>query len=192
MSDGSLSGEVFLADALENGAGYATHLGQDIVPLLDRAESLAKELEQHQNAGSTCDSSCYDCLRDYSNSTYHPLLDWRLGVDLLRLLRGRDLDLEPARALGARLADQFQQDFDWQRRDVAAVPVLFEHGTALLVSHPLENPDAGASTLTDALEGLVREGYSRQDAPGATKRLAVVSTFELVRRPGLVYARWAS
>ena len=32
-----------------------------------------------------CDSSCYDCLRDYNNTDLHALLDWRLGIDLALL-----------------------------------------------------------------------------------------------------------
>ena len=32
-----------------------------------------------------CISSCYDCIRDYSNQQYHNLLDWRLGLDIARL-----------------------------------------------------------------------------------------------------------
>ncbi len=32
-----------------------------------------------------CISSCYDCIRDYSNKQYHIILDWRLGLDLSRM-----------------------------------------------------------------------------------------------------------
>jgi len=32
-----------------------------------------------------CDTSCPDCLRSYSNLSYHSLLDWRLGVDMAAL-----------------------------------------------------------------------------------------------------------
>ncbi len=32
-----------------------------------------------------CTSSCYDCIRDFSNQSLHAVLDWRLGLDLGRL-----------------------------------------------------------------------------------------------------------
>ena len=38
-----------------------------------------------------CDSSCYDCLRDYYNMNYHPILDWRLAYDMLGLLDGSEI-----------------------------------------------------------------------------------------------------
>ena len=34
---------------------------------------------------SGCTSSCYDCIRDYSNQDVHGILDWRLGLDIARL-----------------------------------------------------------------------------------------------------------
>ncbi|SVD15366.1 uncharacterized protein METZ01_LOCUS368220, partial [marine metagenome] len=85
----------FLSDQLENGAGYATHLGSEphlteLLKTLDRyvANSLAGL------GHSDCDSSCYDCIRDYYNSAFHPLLDWRLGRDLLDITLGRPLSTE--------------------------------------------------------------------------------------------------
>jgi DEAD/DEAH box helicase domain-containing protein len=49
------------------------------------ADTFVGELisERHKCA---CDSAGYDCLRQYCNMTYHNLLDWRLGLALLRSL----------------------------------------------------------------------------------------------------------
>lgn len=80
--------EIFLTDTLENGAGYCAHLGDPsnfneliFQPLLEGGEAH-KRLIEH---GKDCDSSCYDCLRDYGNAGEHALLDWRLGLDLLHI-----------------------------------------------------------------------------------------------------------
>ena len=48
--------------------------------------NAAKWLEaEHADA---CDTSCNKCLRDYGNMSYHPLLDWRLAIDMARLACG--------------------------------------------------------------------------------------------------------
>ncbi len=80
--------EIYLVDTLENGAGYCAHLGQPEVfrelvlePLLAGGKANERLLAHAER----CDSSCYDCLRDYGNAAEHTLLDWRLGLDLLRM-----------------------------------------------------------------------------------------------------------
>ena len=37
-----------------------------------------------------CDDSCYKCLNVYMNMPFHPILDWRLGVSLLRMMADND------------------------------------------------------------------------------------------------------
>ena len=80
--------EIYLTDTLENGAGYCAHLGNPanfeellLRPLLPGGTAY-RRLVDH---GGDCDSSCYDCLRDYGNAGEHALLDWRLGLDLLQV-----------------------------------------------------------------------------------------------------------
>jgi DEAD/DEAH box helicase domain-containing protein len=83
-----LGGEVVLADALENGAGYCTRIGAELLryavePL--RSGRLFEELFEPSSAHAyACETSC-GCLRDYRSSQLHALLDWRLGLDLLDL-----------------------------------------------------------------------------------------------------------
>jgi hypothetical protein len=81
-------GEIVLFDSLENGAGYCRYLQEKFAEALLRPllpggrlyEQLMQDTHTH-----ACDGSCYDCLRDYHNTDLHPLLDWRLGLDLARL-----------------------------------------------------------------------------------------------------------
>lgn len=86
------SGEAFLCDQLENGAGYCRYLGQpdNFAQLLTHADpdvpdSIAQKWIAHQDV---CDVSCHLCLRDYSNMSYHSLLDWRLALDMARIAAG--------------------------------------------------------------------------------------------------------
>src|SRR5439155_24482802 len=86
--------EIFLADALENGAGYSSHLGRPDVfsELVASVRGYLAELSAMGHP-ARCDSSCYDCLREFYNMSYHALLDWRLAADMLQLLSAEDVDL---------------------------------------------------------------------------------------------------
>ncbi len=83
---------VFIADNLDNGAGYSSNYASAnaFEELLSYANSRIRgDLigEKHRKG---CFGSCYDCLRHYSNRFIHAQLDWRLGVDLLDLLQGKE------------------------------------------------------------------------------------------------------
>jgi DEAD/DEAH box helicase domain-containing protein len=86
---------VFLADALENGAGYAPELGRPEIlqaVLEDILSDLASRFEGAAHAG--CAESCPDCLRSYDNRRLHGALDWRLALDVAGLAAGRPLAAE--------------------------------------------------------------------------------------------------
>lgn len=87
----------FLADTLENGAGFSTHLGSPgfLPEFLDAVAKYLTEMEAPSHADA-CSSSCYRCLRDYGNMAYHALLDWRLARDLFQLLQGQPLSINAA------------------------------------------------------------------------------------------------
>ncbi len=73
--------ELFLADSLENGAGYCTHLGKPSSSRgACRSPNVPRRARSSPPHSEQCDSSCYDCLRDYYNMAFHPLLDWRLAA----------------------------------------------------------------------------------------------------------------
>lgn len=83
---------VFIADNLDNGAGYSSNYSdqQSFENLLDYAKRrIAKDFISDKHS-KKCFSSCYDCLRQYGNRFSHKFLDWRLGLDLLALLEGKE------------------------------------------------------------------------------------------------------
>jgi len=83
----SFSFDVFLMDTLENGAGYCKHFSSPKM----LTELLNKSMEYLKGHEEECDASCYACLRDFGNSPYHTLLDWRLAFDLLSISQnGKD------------------------------------------------------------------------------------------------------
>lgn len=87
--------EVFLVEKLENGAGYCNYLSGKkyhevpelaiVNPLIEGGATYEQLTSKNHEDG--CTSSCYDCIRDYSNQSVHQLLDWRLGLDIARLAK---------------------------------------------------------------------------------------------------------
>ena len=83
--------QIFLSDNLENGAGYSRWLSQNN-HLKYILESISEKNEKFKNVYSekhndNCDSSCYLCMQDYSNLHYHGLLNWRLGFDMVDIMK---------------------------------------------------------------------------------------------------------
>jgi DEAD/DEAH box helicase domain-containing protein len=86
---------IFIADALQNGAGYAVELGTEdrFERVLERVHTDLKEKWEHSGHQERCTTSCPDCLRSYDNRRLHGFLDWRLAIDAVELALGRELDL---------------------------------------------------------------------------------------------------
>ncbi len=186
--DGGVTGAAFLADSLDNGAGYATYLGDHPEQLLAAARDLAQDYLNH---AQDCDSSCYRCLRDHSNTAYHPLLDWRLAVDLLNIGDGGDISIPQADALSTALLADFCTNFNWRSNTTVQVPCAedeYPDGPGMLVCHPLERRrPRRAPRLELALQTL-----TDPHRDGGHHRFEIETTYNLVRRPGVVWSRLAS
>jgi hypothetical protein len=74
-SDGE---EIVIYDNVPGGAGYSRRIGQQFRDVLQRAYQIVESCP--------CDSSCYDCLRTYSNQPFHHQLDRRLVKEFLKPL----------------------------------------------------------------------------------------------------------
>jgi ATP-dependent helicase YprA (DUF1998 family) len=174
VRDGVVHGEVFIADSLANGAGYANRLAERFEDLLQEADAYAEGLVSHGER--PCDSSCYTCLRDYGNRSWHPLLDWRLARDLLDLMMGRDLkpDRQADRDTAAALA--FARDFGFDLAEGPLPTIRSRTGRTLAAFHPFE--DLSAGTAAPRVRRL----------RGAHDGLLCTTTFDLVRRPGSLVA----
>jgi Lhr-like helicase len=161
--------EIFLADAIENGAGYVSFLSQpgEFDDLVNRVETL---INGWQDGGHGCDTSCYACLRDYTNAIYHPLLDWRLAADALDVLRYGALRSDRWSKTRIRAVEAAVAAFpQWSCADAGAdVPSIRTHGErGIEVVHPLANRDA--------------------EFEDANARVVVADVFNLNRRPGEIY-----
>jgi DEAD/DEAH box helicase domain-containing protein len=87
-------GEIYIVESLENGAGYCNYLSGRIhndVPqkaLIDPLQEGGRiycDILLNEKHVSKCETSCYDCIRDFYNQQYHSVLNWRLGLDIAKL-----------------------------------------------------------------------------------------------------------
>jgi DEAD/DEAH box helicase domain-containing protein len=181
ISDGSMA--VFLADTLDNGAGYANDLGdkQRFADLLHGVRhDLAREYGKTSHA--QCDTSCPDCLRSYDNRRLHGALDWRLALDMLDLAAGEPLDegrwVDRGAAIAGGLANTPTMNLICGQLDNGVSYVgSADQTSAVLLGHPLwrRNLDHAVEVQALALDDLESElGF---------QRVHQVDVFTATRRP---------
>ena len=162
------SARVFMSDSLENGAGYSTHLGEPA-----RLEELLNFMlgapDPRFYAGimlhePDCDSSCPRCLREYGNMPYHPLLDWRLALDMTRLALDANaaIDFSPQYWSGfvQRVVNAYVLGMGLTPATFNGLPggINGSRGEAVIVVHPLwDQSEANrradvAAAVQDALQ----------------------------------------
>jgi hypothetical protein len=83
--------KIILCDEHDNGSGFVRSLFEKIRD--DRAflnnfispdSSSSFIRHMFSDDHSHCTTACYDCLKVFRNMNFHSLLDWRLGVSLLK------------------------------------------------------------------------------------------------------------
>jgi ATP-dependent helicase YprA (DUF1998 family) len=187
---GTVTGEVFLCDTLENGAGYATHLGTAPV-MSELLEMIARPTHREfydrlisPAHADVCDTSCPDCLRSYSNLAYHNLLDWRLGMEMASVAIDPQTVLSLASPRWRRVAELAAVTLAaarprFNRIAVAGVPAVTDGREIVILTHPLwrtaraeQGPElSGACADADARGLRIDPDHS------------FVSVFEALRRP---------
>jgi DEAD/DEAH box helicase domain-containing protein len=146
----TVSASVFLADALDNGAGYALELGEPetLERLLRSVQRETGNRLRDPSHEQSCTSSCPNCLRNYENRFNHWALDWRLGLDVVDLVLGEELDTRPWNDRVETLIQQFTAAYgtsvDVTAESVNGLPALLVSegaGAAVLIGHPLWRHD---------------------------------------------------
>jgi DEAD/DEAH box helicase domain-containing protein len=88
---------LYISDKLPNGAGFVSYLlDKDPINNKTNFEILLTDIVNGEhpfiasmlkvNHIQECKTSCQKCLNAYDNAGYHHILDWRLGIGLLRLI----------------------------------------------------------------------------------------------------------
>jgi hypothetical protein len=188
---GAVVGQIFLSDTLENGAGYATHLGipaitQDLLEMISRPTSreFYDRLIAPQHA-DLCDTSCPDCLRSYSNLAYHNLLDWRLAVDMAALALDPHFQLSLSAPRWARIADLAAITLQaarpgYSRISLAGLPAITNGTEVIIVTHPLWRTDR---TLLGPEIAAAWDDAERNHNLRVDPQRSFISVFEALRRP---------
>ena len=187
-------GEIIINDHLPNGAGFTRWIAQRWPVVLqkivnaqpaDGTFSGALISAQHR---AECDSSCPDCLRHYRNMSYHGLLDWRLGLSLLRVLAGAnfqcglDGDFSAPELTGwpdtaRQLRDAFCEAFDaCHPRQWGPLPGFAVGAHNVIVVHPLWNQEYSTGLLAQA-------------SAAAGSNAQKWDTFNIARRMSWVYQK---
>ena len=187
----AVTGQIFLCDTLENGAGYATHLGtpgvaQELLEMISKPTSRGfhERLIAHEHAHA-CSASCPDCLRSYSNLAYHNLLDWRLAVDMSELALDANAAVSLAsdrwRSIAETAALTLQSARPgYTQTSLAGLPALTNGAKAVIVTHPLWQTDRAA-----CVPGLAAAWDEAEQERGleVEPQESFISVFEALRRP---------
>lgn len=183
---GQVVGNIFISDSLENGAGYSSHLGTpaEMETLLRFVAGIGDATFHgplvaiiHANS---CLTSCPDCLRDFSNLSYHNILDWRLGIDLARLALDVQAPIDFTvpywqSLVAAACGPYFAAQPGWQQADYAGVPGGRRANRVELVVHPLWNTDPNQR------DPQLAAAFAAAQALGC--QVETKSMFEVLRRP---------
>ena len=189
---GDVMGQVFMSDSLENGAGYASLLGAPheaerllryVLGQPPQAPTFYGFLVGALHAGpgaNTCRTSCPDCLRDFSNLPYHPILDWRLGLDIARLALDPaapiDLSVSYWQGLDAAVAGPYFAAMPgWHQTTIAGLQAGCRGNVVEIITHPLWDCDPNRF-------GPHLKAAHAQAASGGN-RVQFKSLFDVLRRP---------
>ncbi len=164
---GMLFPELFLSDAIENGAGYVSYLAQaaNFPTLIGQAEDLIEVWSDPKR--HACDTACYKCLRDYTNSPYHPLLDWRLAADTLDIVQHGRVLSDRWKATRKQAVLAAAGAFDWRCESLEADEPLISgtHGRSIRVVHPLANHDL--QLMNASSDTMICDVFNLNRRPGA-------------------------
>jgi len=181
---------LFISDKAPNGAGFVRYLYDQtnfenlLTDISTFNTRFMQSILDHKN---DCKTACQKCLLTYSNSGYHHIMDWRLGVGLIRLM----LDLNFKFGIDNQL-NQFEELVDLHNSfDICANTIVknnpgftkvghgdfrliqnqghgFNHTTSELIIHPLWSVDWISRNSDNFL-------------PNGVNTFGVQNTFELIR-----------
>lgn len=92
---------LYISDKLPNGAGFVSYLLEKdpnndetnfellLTEIVNGTHHFVQSMLKNDHI-QECKTSCQKCLNAYDNAGYHHVLDWRLGIGILRLMLDHD------------------------------------------------------------------------------------------------------
>ena len=181
---GQVVGQVFLSDSLENGAGYCSQFAQpaELERLLrfvtdSNGSFLSEILAPYHADPDKCQTSCPDCLRDYTNLAWHCILDWRLAVDMARLALDSNAQVDFTvpywRQLLTAVTIPYFNALGSNAASFGGLPTACSGTRGEIIVHP----------LWAANHPIILLARAEAIAAGITQFQPLKTLFELVRRP---------
>lgn len=197
--------EIILTDELPNGSGFVRYLYNNLSNILSEsinpsnANSYLGKIHS-QTHQEKCDDACYDCLKVFRNMNYHSLLDWRLGLSMLRVMNdstfvcGVDgnfnfVELRDWLAFATELRNAFAQSFGFTNTaEMKGLPIIKfgrNQRNVIMIVHPFWN----LRNFSEAnwLAEIYNEIKEHTDSNGG--KISIIDTFNLHRRPGWCYEK---
>jgi len=209
LEDGRRIAEIILTDELPNGSGFVRYLYNNIGSILSESINPSNTNSylgkiHSQTHQKKCDDACYDCLKVFRNMNYHSLLDWRLGLSMLRVMNdstfvcGADgnfnfVELKDWIEFATKLRDSFFFSFysnsnSAERTEINGLPIIKfgnRQRNVVMVVHPFWN----MINFTEAnwLAEIYNEIKENTERNGG--EISIIDTFNLHRRPGWCYEK---
>jgi superfamily II DNA/RNA helicase len=193
MADQKLN--ILFADRLVNGSGFCKDLNDHLDVYLglcfNANNPFASRILSDENL--QCDSASYQNLMNFRNQKFHPILDWRLGLTFLRMLKGQDTNsilnadsnLHEFKNFNGK--DNwllgFQKLFEeWVITTnlgiygvMNEIPICERDGNYIIGIHPLWDVSSPSGKLAETIGAL------------GDMNIQYVDSFNIMRRPGACY-----
>ena len=174
---------IYLSDAAPNGAGIVSYLYQQ-----DNLRSIIKDIVEFNTSfmqslisdkhRHSCKTACQDCLLTYNNRGFHHVIDWRLGVSLLRLMIDQEFDFGFNPATRAR----YQELADYDELVVECAQKLRQDWTIGSYHHIARNiRNIDNVIIYNPIWSKVHLIALAKSDGVPTARLAIYNTFRLLR-----------
>jgi len=198
LSTGQPVGEIVIADNHPNGSGFTQWLSENWKRCLSLVvhpagnEGFASRMLAPTHV-EQCDTTCYACLQNFRNMAYHSILDWRLGVSMLKAMAnsnyqcGLDGNFENIELLNwlehaAVQRDQFCNALGAVREQFGTLPGFSLNGQRSIIIHSLWDIAEPKGLLKGAVDAAGEDLHN----------LRFVDPFNLARRPTWVLSHLQS
>jgi len=198
--------EIILTDELPNGSGFVRYLYNNFQNILSETmnpndpKNYLGKIHSIEHQGK-CKDACYDCLKVYRNMNYHSLLDWKLGIAMMRVLNdptylcGTDgnfnqyIELRDWIAFATELRNSFANSFaGFTLSEINGLPVIKfgrNQKNIIMIVHPFW--DLKNNGLANWLAETKAEIYQYTSSRNGI--VSIIDTFNLHRRPGWCYEK---